>query len=197
MGDSLDGMQLRPGMTVLTVADHTTLWAEAEFYEEDIAHVRVGSRATITTAAFPGRRWDGSVLFFRSALNAESRTLTAYIEVDNADLVLRPRMYVDVSLKSEELRDVIVVPAESVLPSGERSVAVVALGDDRFEPREIGIGVRSGDYQQVTSGLEAGERVVVSSQFLIDSESNLRAAVGQLLRGEDDEPGAGMAHHHH
>ena len=198
MGDSLDGMRLEPGMTVLKIADHTVLWAEAEFYEEDLRHVRVGSPATITAAAFPDRRWEGSILFFRSAVNAETRTLTAFIEVANADLVLKPRMYVDVLLNVDDIRDAIVVPAQSVLHSGERAVAIVARADGGFDAREVVLGARSGELQQVTAGLREGERVVVSSQFLIDSESNLRAAVGQLLRGEDDEePGAAMHHHHH
>lgn len=198
MGDSLDGMRLEPGMTVLKIADHTVLWAEAEFYEEDLRHVRVGSTATVTAAAFPGRRWDGSVLFFRSAVNADTRTLTAFIEVANADLALKPRMYVDVLLHVDDLRDAVVVPAQSVLHSGERAVAIVARPDGAFDAREVVLGARSGELQQVTAGLREGERVVVSSQFLIDSESNLRAAVGQLLRGADDEePPAAMHHHHH
>lgn len=198
MGDSLDGMKLGPGMTVLKIADHTTLWAEADFYEEDLRHVHVGSRATITAAAFPERRWEGSILFFRSAVNAETRTLTAFIEVANDDLVLRPRMYVDVVLHVEDLPDATTIPAESVLHSGERTVAIVARTDGAFEPREVELGIQSGEWQQVTSGLRVGERVVVSSQFLIDSESNLRAAIGQLLRGDGGEaPDAAMSHHHH
>ena len=198
MGDSLDGMKLGPGMTVLKIADHTTLWAEADFYEEDLRHVHVGSRATITAAAFPERRWEGSILFFRSAVNVETRTLTAFIEVANDDLVLRPRMYVDVVLHVDDLPDAITIPAESVLHSGERTVAIVARADGAFEPREVELGIRSGELQEVTGGLAMGERVVVSSQFLIDSESNLRAAIGQLLRGDaEEEPGAAMPHHHH
>jgi len=196
MGDSLDGMKLGPGMTVLKIADHRTLWAKADFYEEDLRHVHVGSRATITAAAFPERRWEGGILFFRSAVNAETRTLTAFIEVANDDLVLRPRMYVDVVLHVDDLADVIAIPAESVLHSVERTVAIVARADGAFEPREVKLGVRSGELRQVTAGLVTGERVVVSSQFLIDSESNLRAATGQLLRG-DGEPGAAMPHHNH
>ncbi|MCY3811239.1 MAG: efflux RND transporter periplasmic adaptor subunit [Gammaproteobacteria bacterium] len=197
MGDSLDGMKLSPGMTVLKIADHTTLWAEADFYEEDLRHVHVGSRATITAAAFPERRWEGSILFFRSAVNAETRTLTAFIEVANDDLVLRPRMYVDVVLHVDDLTDVIAIPAESVLHSGARTVAIVARNDGAFEPREVELGIRSGELQQVTAGLAMGERVVVSSQFLIDSESNLRAAIGQLLRGDEQAAGAAMPHHNH
>ena len=195
MGDSLTGMKLEPGMTVLKIADHSTLWAEAKFYEEDLRHVREGTPAAIEVDAFPGRRWDGRILFFRSAVDAETRALTAFIEIDNADLALRPMMYVDVTIQAEGVTDAVVVPAESVLHSGERSVVVVALDDRTFEPREVMLGLAADGLQEVTEGLDAGERVVVSSQFLIDSESNLKAAIAQLL-GEDDPDDAEPAGEH-
>ena len=196
MGDSLAGMKLEPGMTVLKIADHSTLWAEAKFYEEDLRHVHEGTPASIEVDAFPGRTWDGRILFFRSAVDAETRALTGFIEIDNADLALRPMMYVDVSIRAEGVADALIVPAESVLHSGERSVVVVARDDRSFEPREVTLGLASEGMQVVTSGLEAGERVVVSSQFLIDSESNLKAAIAQLL-GDGESTGAMPGHHQH
>ncbi|MYD98646.1 MAG: efflux RND transporter periplasmic adaptor subunit [Gammaproteobacteria bacterium] len=200
MGDSLAGMKLEPGMTVLKIADHSTLWAEAKFYEEDLRHVREGTPASIEVDAFPGRRWDGRILFFRSAVDPETRALTAFIEIDNADLELRPMMYVDVTIDAEGVADAVIVPAEAVLHSGERSVVVVALDDRTFEPREVMLGLAADGLQEVTEGLDVGERVVVSSQFLIDSESNLKAAIAQLLGedGTDDaDPPSSMQHHHH
>ena len=201
MGDSLEGMQLQPGMTVMKIADHSTLWAQAEFYEEDLRHVKEGSEATIEVDAFPGRRWEGRILFFRSAVNPDTRTLTAFAEVDNADLSLRPRMYVDVSIRAEGVADAVLAPAEAVLHSGERAVVVVARDDGSFEPREVSLGTAAGGKQEITAGLSPGETVVVSSQFLIDSESNLRAATAQLLRGDEAEDGAEQPsmhqHHHH
>ena len=197
MGDSLEGMKLSPGMTVLKIADHTKLWAEADFYEEDLRHIRVGSLAAIEVAAFPERVWDGRILFFRSAVNAETRTLTAFVEVANPDLVLRPGMYVDVALDVHNLPAVVATPAESVLHSGERTVVIVATTDGGFEPREVKLGVRSGEMHEVTAGLQVGERVVVSAQFLIDSESNLKAAIAQLLRGEADQSSATSMPHNH
>lgn len=199
MGDSLEGMKLSPGMTVLKIADHSTLWAQAEFYEEDLRHVHEGSRAMIEVDAFPGRRWDGRILFFRSAVNQTTRSLTAFIEVANPDLVLRPMMYVDVSVSAEGATDAVIVPAEAVLHSGERSVVVVASGGGVFQPREVKLGLAAEGMQEVTDGLAPGEEIVVSSQFLIDSESNLKAAISQLLRGdgqEKPEPAESMQHHH-
>ena len=144
MGDSLEGMKLSPGMTVLKIADHSTLWVQAEFYEEDLRHVREGSRATIEVDAFPGRRWDGRILFFRSAVNQMTRSLTAFIEVANPDLVLRPMMYVDVSVSAEGATDAVIVPAEAVLHSGERTVVIVAEGGGVFRPREVELGIGGG-----------------------------------------------------
>ncbi len=202
MGDSLEGMQLAPGMTVLKIADHSTLWAQAEFYEEDLRHVREGSPVSIEVDAFPGRDWSGTILFFRSALNPETRALTAFVEVANEDLALRPMMYVDVMVEREADRETVLVPAESVLHTGERAVVIVERPGRVFEPREVQLGRTAGGMQEVISGVAAGERVVVSSQFLIDSESNLRAAISQLSRGEprgaplgSDAPPAGHRHH--
>ena len=185
MGDSLEGMKLTPGMTVLKIADHSTLWAEAQFYEEDLRHVHEGSVASIEVDAFPERRWTGTILFFRSAVNPETRALTAFVEIANPDLALRPMMYVNVSIEADGAQDAVVAPVESVLRSGARAVVIVDRGGGVFEPREVGLGRAADGMQEVTAGLTPGERVVVSSQFLIDSESNLQAAISQLLRGGD------------
>ena len=200
MGDSLEGMKLSPGMTVLKIADHSTLWAQAEFYEEDLRHVREGSRATIEVDAFPGRRWAGRILFFRSAVNEATRSLTAFVEVVNPDLSLRPKMYVDVSVSAEGATDAVIVPAEAVLHSGARSVVIVAAGGGVFQPREVRLGLAAQGMQEVTAGLVPGEEIVVSSQFLIDSESNLKAAISQFLRGDGQDPPApneAMQDHRH
>ena len=189
-GDSLEGMRLNPGMTVLKIADHSTLWAQAEFYEEDLRHVREGQPVSIEVDAFPGRRWNGRILFFRSAVNQRTRTLTAFAEVANPDLELRPMMYVNVSIEVDGPSGAVITPAESVLHSGERAIVIVALGEGVFEPREVTLGMASEGMQEVTTGLSPGEQVVISSQFLIDSESNLKAAISQLLRGSEAEASA-------
>ena len=196
-GDSLEGMRVEAGMTVLKIADHSTLWAEVRFFEEHLRHVAEGSEATIEADAFPGRSWNGRILFFRSAVDPQTRALTAFVEVDNADLALRPMMYVDVSVRAGGVADAILVPAQAVLHSGERTVVVVANGDGGFEPREVELGVASEGMQEVVSGLAGGEQVVTSSQFLIDSESNLQAAMEQLSRGDEEAPASQGSHMHH
>ena len=191
MGDSMEGLRIAPGMTVLKVADHSTLWAETEFYEDDLRHVGEGEAVEIEADAFPGRHWDGRILFFRPAVNTQTRTLTAFVEVANADLRLRPGMYVDVTARASGASDAVMVAAEAVLHSGARAVVIVARGGGVFEPREVALGTESEGMQEVTSGLVSGERVLVSSQFLIDADANLKTAISQLLSGaESGQPAA-------
>ena len=199
IGDSLEGTKLSPGMTVLKIADHSTLWAETEFYEDDLRHVREGQAVAIEADAFPGSEWRGRILFFRPAVNPQTRTLTAFVEVANPNLLLRPKMYVNVAVRTTGAADVVMAPAEAVLHSGTRTVVVVAKGGGVFEPREVVLGTESEGMVEIASGLDAGETVVVSSQFLIDSDANLRAAISQLLGGaEGAEPDSAPAvpHHH-
>ena len=193
MGDSMEGMRLSPGMTILKIADHTTLWAETEFYEDDLRHVGVGQTVRIGADAFPGRDWSGRILFFRPAVNPQTRTLTAFVEVANTDLRLRPMMYVNVTAQASGAAEAVIVPSEAVLHSGTRAVVIVARGGGLFEPREVILGTESEGMQEVASGLAEGETVVVSSQFLIDSDASLKAAISQLL--DPGKPGAPMHEH--
>ena len=186
IGDSLEGTRISPGMTVLKIADHSTLWAETEFYEDDLRHVREGQAVSVEADAFPGREWRGRILFFRPAVNPQTRTLTAFVEVANPDLLLRPMMYVDVAVRTTGAANVVTAPAEAVLHSGARAVVVVARGGGIFEPRDVTLGTESEGMVEIASGLAAGEAVVVSSQFLIDSDANLRAAISQLLGGGEE-----------
>ena len=190
MGDSMEGMKLSPGMTVLKIADHSTLWAETDFYEDDLRHVREGQAVVVEADAFPGRQWSGRILFFRPAVNAETRTLTAFVEVANPDLLLRPMMYVNVMAQASGAVDAVMVPSEAILHSGTRTVVIVARAGGVFEPREVMLGMESGGMQEVAAGLAPGESVVVSSQFLIDSDANLRAVISQILGGADADDSA-------
>ena len=199
IGDSMEGLQLSPGMTVLKIADHSTLWAETQFYEDDLRHVREGQEVAIEADAFPGREWRGRILFFRPAVNSQTRTLNAFVEVANPDLLLRPKMYVNVVVRTTGVADVVMAPAEAVLHSGTRTVVIVAKGGGVFEPREVALGTESEGMVEIALGLEAGETVVVSSQFLIDSDANLRAAISQLLgaaEGAEPDSVPPMPHHH-
>ncbi len=199
MGDSMEGLRIGPGMTILKIADHSTLWAETDFYEDDLRHVREGQAVVIEADAFPGMQWSGRILFFRPAVNPETRTLTAFVEVTNPDLRLRPMMYVNVMVRTSGAADAVMVPSEAILHSGTRAVVIVAGEDGVFEPREVVLGTESEDMQEVASGLSEGENVVVSSQFLIDSDANLRAAISQLLGSAEEavsDSAIDMSHRH-
>ena len=197
MGDSMEGLRIGPGMTILKIADHSTLWAETEFYEDDLRHVREGQAVAIEADAFPGLQWSGRILFFRPAVNPQTRTLTAFVEVANPDLRLRPMMYVNVMVRTGGAADAVMVPSEAILHSGTRAVVIVAREDGVFEPREVVPGTESEDMQEVVSGLAEGEHVVVSSQFLIDSDANLRAAISQMLGGTEEAVSDSAAHMSH
>ena len=181
MGNSLGGMRLTPGMTVLKLGSHSRLWAKFELYENDVRYVREGTPVRVQVNAFPGRSWRGRVVLFDGALDPRTRTLAAYVEIDNSDMKLRPNMFADVVIRPTVVRGAVKVPQQAILHSGERAVVIVEKTKGVFEPREVELGTEGGGFQEVRRGLEPGERVVTSSQFLIDSESNLRAAISQLL----------------
>ena len=191
MGDSLAGMRLTPGMTVMKLADHSRLWVEAALYEDDIRRVREGARVSVRARSFPGRKWSGRITLFDTALDPRTRTLRAFAEIDNPDLRLRPGMFVDVAIRPPGIANAVTIPQQAALHSGERSIVIVERSRGVFEPREVRLGAVAGDKQEVIEGVAAGERIVTSSQFLIDSESNLRAAVGRLL----DNPTEPMPEH--
>ena len=189
IGDSMEGLKLSPGMTVLKIADHSTLWAETEFYEDDLRHVREGQAVAVEADAFPGREWRGRILFFRPAVNPQTRTLTAFVEVANPNLLLRPMMYVNVAVRTSGAVDVVMAPAEAVLHSGTRTVVIVAKGGGVFEPREVVLGIESEGMVEIASGLAAGETVggffAVPDRFRREPEGGDLAAAGC----GGDEPG--------
>lgn len=191
LGDSLEGMKAVPGTTILKIADHSTLWAKVEFYEHYLRDLRVGLRAEISLDAFPGRKWYGRLLFFEPAMNPQTQTLTGYVEVGNSDGELRPKMYATIAIQLPGAKDALIVPTQSVLRSGNnRNVVIIDAGDGIFVPREVELGIESDGRLQIVEGVAEGERVVTASQFLLDSESNLQAAVDRLAGSSDG------GHHH-
>lgn len=181
LADSLDGLWIAPGTVVLKIADSSTLWAKAEFYEHHLAGLQPGLRAGISLDAFPGSRWQGSLLFFEPSVNPRTQTLTGYIAVSNDDGRLRPKMYATVQIELPVARGALTVPVQAVLRSGgDRTAVIVAAGGGRFVPRRVELGLESDGLVRVTAGLEEGERIVTSSQFLLDSESSLQVALERL-----------------
>jgi Cu(I)/Ag(I) efflux system membrane fusion protein/cobalt-zinc-cadmium efflux system membrane fusion protein len=186
--DFLEGMRVMPGMVILKLADHSMLWAEVEFYEDQLRHVRQGQGVIVEVDAIPGRRWTGRIDYFNPFVNPETRTRKAFVEISNKDLRLRPQMFANVIVRTPAAADAVRVPQEAVLHSGARSIVIVEKSRGLFEPREVTLGPSGGGFQEIRSGVRPGETVVTSSQFLIDSESNLKAAISQMM---DRRPGEG------
>lgn len=188
MSDSLEGMKLMPGMNVFKIADLSTVWAEIEVYEDQIRYMQPGRRADITVDSFPNRRWTGKVIYIDPTVNQQTRTLKAYVEIPNSDQRLRPQMYANVSISVPSVSAAVKIPEEAVLHSGERSIVIVEKAKGLFEPREVELGTLGDGYREIRKGVRAGEAVVTSSQFLIDSESNLKEAIQKMLSERSAAP---------
>lgn len=174
----VEGAAVEPGMKLYRIAGLQTVWVEAEVYESELPLVSVGQEAEVVLPYFPGARFRGKVAFVYPYLADQTRTGRVRIELSNPDLELRPDMYADVELEIDR-GERLVVPVEAVLHAGPRRLVFVDLGEGRLKPEEIEIGVKSGDFYEVLAGLEEGDLVVASGNFLIAAESRLKSAVEQ------------------
>lgn len=178
---AMEGIRVEPGMELFHIADLSSLWLSVEIYEDQLPWLQEGSEAEIDLSYFPGETFHGRVRFVVPEVQETTRTVGLRIEVPNPDGRLRSGMYATVRFAPLAAKNAVVVPRQAVVRSGQRNLLVIALGDGRFAPREITLGAEGDEYVQVLAGVEAGETIVTSSQFLIDSESNLRAAIQQLV----------------
>lgn len=174
------GQAVRPGDNLFLIADRRTLWVDVAVFERDAAVVRVGVPATVRVDAMPGATLRGRVTFIHPQLDERTRTLTARVEVDNPAGALRPGMYATAELESSGRRAV-TVPLTAVLPTGTRNIVFVNRGDGRFLPREVRVGQHGDSLIEIVEGLRPGDEVVASATFLLDSESNLAAAIQGLM----------------
>jgi Barrel-sandwich domain of CusB or HlyD membrane-fusion/YtkA-like len=182
-------MYVEPGTKLYAVADLSTVWVYAEVFQNDIGRVKVGNPASITVDAYPGATFPARVSFIWPEVDRTTRRARVRLEIPNPQLKLLLGMYVDVRI-SVPLGDQLAIPAAGVFQSGTRQIAFVDHGGGSFEPRDIELGARAGDDFIVLRGLDTGERIVTSANFLIDSESQLQAALGSFA---PPPPGAGAA----
>ena len=175
---AVQGMRFMPGDTLYQVADLSSVWVVADVFEQDIAQVRTGAVAKVRINAYPDKIFEGRVSYVYPTLNAETRTVPVRVELANPGQLLKPGMFAQVEVPVGGKGQVVTVPASAVIDSGTRQIVLIARGEGRFEPREIRLGARSDTHLEVLSGVSAGEEVVVAANFLIDAESNLKAAVG-------------------
>jgi Cu(I)/Ag(I) efflux system membrane fusion protein len=184
--DIFQGQEIKPGMELYTVTDLSVVWVDAEVYEYETRDVHIGQEGVLTTTYDPSLRLTGRIAYIYPYLNRESRTLKLRFNFENKDLRLKPGMFVDVNLMID-YGEGIVVPDSAVIDTGTRNVVFVDKGQGRFEPREVKIGVSGEGKIQVLSGLNAADRVVIKANFLLDSESSLRALIDAAMAAKKQD----------
>lgn len=170
--EALPGKYVEPGTTLYEIADLSTVWIHADIYESEIAATRVGQPATVSFAAYAGETFRGTVAYIYPMLNTEARTVRVRLELLNPELKLKPGMYGNVTLQTDEVKTLL-VPKEAVLDTGLRQLVFMDRGDGRFEPAPVKLGRRSQDNVEVMEGLKEGDQIVTSANFLLDAESKL------------------------
>jgi Cu(I)/Ag(I) efflux system membrane fusion protein len=176
---AVHGMRVTPADALFDIADLSRVWVMADIYEADLPSIRLGMSATIETASSPGQKLRGLVTFISPTVEPTTRTTKVRVEIENPGGRLKPDMFADVTLEVD-LGSALVVPDSAIIDAGARKLAFVDLGEGRYEPREVTLGARADAGFVVLKGLAPGEKVVVAANFLIDSESSLRAAVQSM-----------------
>jgi len=175
-----EGMYVKPMNEVMTLADLSTVWVLAEVFESQSAWVELGQPADVGLSFIPGRTWEGTVDYIYPSLDAKNRTLRVRLRFDNPGEILKPNMYANVAIYGGAKQDVLSVPREALLRSGGTERLIVAKGNGRFAQRVVVAGMESGDFVEIKSGINAGEKVVTSAQFLIDSEASMKASIARM-----------------
>jgi Cu(I)/Ag(I) efflux system membrane fusion protein len=178
--NAIDGMKAAAGDVLFRIADISTMWVLADVPEYDLSNIKLGQNATIRLRSFPGRTFAGHVNVIYPQVDPQARTTKVRIEIPNADDLLRPDMYANVEIAVGSGSPVLTVPNSAVIDTGARQVVILDKGDGRFEPREVKAGRQGGGFTEIRDGIAAGDRVVVAANFLIDAESNLKAALSGM-----------------
>jgi Cu(I)/Ag(I) efflux system membrane fusion protein len=175
--NAIEGMRVQPGGVLFRIADHSVVWALIDVAERDLGAITIGQPAAVMARSYPGREFSGKVEVVYPEINKETRTARIRVELPNPDLVLLHDMYVDAEIDTGNGAPVVSVPESAVMDTGSRQAVFVDKGQGRFEPRAVKLGHRGSGYVEVREGVAEGEPVVVSANFLIDAESNLKAAL--------------------
>jgi membrane fusion protein, copper/silver efflux system len=175
----VEGARLAPSDIPFEITDLSRVWVQVDVYEAELSRAKVGLAAELTTQASPGKVFKGRIAFVDPVMDPKTRTARARLEFPNPQGELKPEMFGEVALKGQARRGLL-IPLDAVLDAGTTKVAFVALGEGKFESREVTTGITAGEKVEIRSGLKAGEDVVVRASFLVDSESRLKAALAQL-----------------
>lgn len=186
-----EGMFVTAGMELFKIADISKVWVYADIYEYELPWLKIGQTASIELP-YQREPIQGIISTIYPYVETKTRTVKARIDLANPNFELKPDMYVNVRVETQALKNVLAIPKDAVLNSGERQTVFVSLGHGKFAPRQVTLGLRSEDgYVQVVKGLSDNERIVVSSQFMLDSESTLRAVVQKMTEPKKQQPAAG------
>jgi Cu(I)/Ag(I) efflux system membrane fusion protein len=177
---ALQGMRFMPGEALYQIADLSSVWVMTDVFEQDIGLVKNGAKAAVKINAYPDKSFSGRVTYVYPTLNPETRTVPVRVELTNPGGLLKPGMFAQVELPVGTKGQVVTVPVSAVIDSGTRQIVLVEKGAGRYESREVKLGARSDTHVEVLDGVDDGEPVVVAANFLIDAESNLKAALGGL-----------------
>ena len=185
-----EGAAVGPGVTIFRIASLGSVWVNAEIPEAQASLVGIGTPVAVRTSAFPDRVLKGAVAAILPDVNTQTRTLKARVVVANPGGQLKPGMFATLTFhaNASNARDALLVPNEAVIRTGTRSIVIVASAEGGLRPVEVEVGREAGDRTEIRKGLEAGQRVVVSGQFLIDSEASLKSALSRMTQAEDPPP---------
>ncbi|HTO89281.1 MAG TPA: efflux RND transporter periplasmic adaptor subunit [Thermoanaerobaculia bacterium] len=187
--NAVQGARVMPSDTLFDIAGIRRVWVQADVYESEAPFVALGQTARMSLSYLPGRTWTGKVSFISPVLDEKTRTLKVRVELPNLDGSLKPEMYADLTLE-RPLGRVVTVPDGAVLSTGTRSIVFVAKGEGRFEPRAVTTGAKADGFFEIKEGIQPGEEVVTQANFLIDSESRLKAALGTMTGPEGHSHGS-------
>ena len=182
----IEGTYVTQTTRIIVLADLQSVWVLADVFEDQANWVRPGQSAEVRLAYEPGRVWKGKVEYVYPNLDPETRTLKARLRFDNPDELLKPNMHADVTIDCGSIGDALLVPRDAVIETEGEQRVILALGDGRYRPQAVSLGTEAGDRVQVLEGLTQGDEVVISAQFLIDSEANLKASLSRMTENEDD-----------
>jgi membrane fusion protein, copper/silver efflux system len=187
------GMRVQPGMDLYKIADLSTIWVYGQIYQYEVPWVKVGQPVEVSLSYIPGRTFKGKVDFIYPYLDQKSRDVNVRFVLPNPGLELKPKMYADVRLESNIGKEVTAIPTDAVIRTGKRNVVFVDRGNGKFEPRDVLLGPEGqNSLVQVLAGLQPGENIVTSAQFMIDSESRLKEAIQKMLEARNPAQTQGM-----
>ena len=178
-----EGMYVKPSQSVIDLVDLSSVWLMVDVFERQSDWVEVGQRAEASLPFMPGKTWEGMVEYVYPSIDASTRSLKVRLRFDNLEEELKPNMYADVTIFAKPKRKILAIPKEALIVTGNQQRVIISLGEGRFVPMTVGVGMETDDKVEITRGLSEGDEVVTSSQFLIDSESSLKASLARMAGG--------------